>query len=73
MKILMVSMPTLHFFRWTDQLKNEGHEVYWFNITDSRAYVDKLDWVDQKYGWRSKISLKNGFLSTIQLNYLKTI
>lgn len=54
MKILMVSMPTLHFFRWTDQLKNEGHEVYWFNITDSRAYVDKLDWVDQKYGWRLK-------------------
>lgn len=58
MKILMVSMPTLHFFRWTDQLKAKGHEVYWFNITDSGAYVDRLDWVDQKYGWRLKYNYK---------------
>lgn len=54
MKILMVSMPTLHFFRWTNQLKEKGHEVYWFNITDSGGYVDRLDWVDQKYGWLLK-------------------
>ncbi|MEL0455970.1 glycosyltransferase [Flavobacteriaceae bacterium SZ-1-7] len=54
MKILMVSMPTLHFFRWTDQLKDAGHEVFWFDILGMSGYVDKLDWVQQKVGWKLK-------------------
>ena len=54
MKILMVSMPSLHFFRWTEQLKDSGHDIYWFNITDGGQFVDRLDWVKQKYGWKLK-------------------
>ena len=54
MKILMVSMPSLHFFRWTEQLKDSGHDIYWFNITDSGEAVRRMAWIDQCYGWRLK-------------------
>ncbi|MCB4808721.1 glycosyltransferase [Tamlana sp. 62-3] len=54
MKIVMVSIPTLHFFRWTDQLKNTGHEVFWFDITGMSAPVEKLDWVQQRVNWKQK-------------------
>lgn len=50
----MVSMPTLHFFRWTNQLKNSGHDVFWFDITGMSAYVDKINWVHQKNDWKLK-------------------
>lgn len=52
MKILMVSMPCLHFFRWTEQLQDAGHEVYWFDITDGGKKVDRLHWVKQTVGWK---------------------
>lgn len=54
MKILMVSMPTLHFFRWTNQLKDAGHEIFWFDISGMSGNVDKLDWVQQKVDWKLK-------------------
>jgi glycosyltransferase involved in cell wall biosynthesis len=52
MKILMVSMPCLHFFRWVEQLRDAGHEVYWFDITDGGEKVDRLQWVIQTVGWK---------------------
>jgi glycosyltransferase involved in cell wall biosynthesis len=54
MKILMVAMPTLHFFRWTDQLKDSGHDVYWFDITGMSKPVDKINWVQQHVDWKLK-------------------
>ncbi len=54
MKILMVSMPSLHFYRWTEQLKDAGHDIYWFNITDSGEYVNRMNWIQQKFGWKLK-------------------
>lgn len=50
----MVSMPSIHFFRWTEQLKNSDFDVYWLNITDSGEYVKRIDWVQQKYAWKLK-------------------
>lgn len=50
----MVSIPSLHFFRWADQLKNSGHEVFWFDVSGMSAYVDKLDWVKQHINWKLK-------------------
>jgi len=50
----MVSMPSLHFFRWTDQLKDSGHEVYWFDITGMSSKVSRLNWVNQKVNWKLK-------------------
>ncbi|MFN3942529.1 MAG: glycosyltransferase family 4 protein [Flavobacterium sp.] len=54
MKILMVSMPSLHFYRWTEQLQDAGHQIYWFNITDSGEFVPRLQWVEQRFGWKLK-------------------
>lgn len=51
-KILMVSMPTLHFFRWVNQLQEADFEVYWFDVTDGGNHIPKIDWVHQITGWK---------------------
>ncbi|SHL99939.1 Glycosyltransferase involved in cell wall bisynthesis [Flavobacterium flevense] len=48
----MVSMPSLHFFRWTSQLQGSGHEVYWFDITGMSTPVERIHWVKQKTAWK---------------------
>lgn len=73
MKILLVSMPSLHFFRWTEQLKNAGHEVYWFDIVDGGTKVERLNWLTQIIGWKirwnfpGRIFLKKKFNKFYQL------
>ncbi|SFF15787.1 Glycosyltransferase involved in cell wall bisynthesis [Flavobacterium xueshanense] len=52
MKILMVSMASLHFFKWAEQLENAGHEVYWFDVIDSKQKVSKISWINQIVDWR---------------------
>lgn len=54
MKILLVSMASLHFFRWTEQLRDSGHEVYWFDVLDGGAEVERLDFVHQKVSWKRR-------------------
>ena len=54
MKIVMVSMPTLHFFRWSEQLKDAGHEVYWFDVTGMSKPVEKISWMNQYVDWKLK-------------------
>ena len=54
MRILMVSMNSIHFQRWTNQLKDSGHEIYWFDIKDG-ATVPSLSWVTAFQGWKQKI------------------
>ncbi|WP_308992647.1 glycosyltransferase family 4 protein [Mariniflexile litorale] len=56
MKILMVSIPSLHFFRWTSQLQDAGHEVYWFDITGMSKPVERIGWVIQKTDWKLRWS-----------------
>ena len=53
MKILMVSMNSIHFVRWTQQLENSGHEVFWFDILDG-GKSKHLPWVQQITGWKQK-------------------
>lgn len=50
----MVSMPSLHFFRWCHQLKDAGHEIYWFDITGMSKPVEKISWINQNVGWKLK-------------------
>jgi glycosyltransferase involved in cell wall biosynthesis len=52
MRILMVSMPCLHFFRWAEQLRDSGHEVYWFDVTDGAKQVERIHWVRQIIAWK---------------------
>lgn len=54
MKILMVSIPSLHFFRWASQLEDAGHEVYWFDVTGMSKPVAKISWIKQKVDWKLK-------------------
>ena len=55
MKILMVSIFSQHFFNWTKQLEDSGHEIYWLDVYDSNTYVQKIDFVHQTMGWRNKL------------------
>lgn len=55
MRILMVSMNSIHFQRWTNQLKYSGHEVYWFDIKDG-VEVPSLSWVNVFQNWKTKYS-----------------
>jgi len=54
MRILMVSMNSIHFQRWTNQLKDSGHEVFWFDIRDG-AKAPSLSWVKTFQGWKRKL------------------
>ncbi|WBL24860.1 glycosyltransferase [Zunongwangia sp. HGR-M22] len=51
-KILMVAMPSLHFFRWVDQLKDSDFEVFWFDITGAGNFVERISWVHQITNWK---------------------
>ncbi|MCZ2845804.1 MAG: glycosyltransferase [Candidatus Bathyarchaeota archaeon] len=54
MKILMVSMFSNHFFRWAEQFKDTGHEVFWIDVFDSNTKVLKIEFAVQIQGWRNK-------------------
>lgn len=70
MKILLVSMSSLHFFRWTEQLKNSGHEVYWFDVLDGSP-TERLPWVKKINGWRLKYpNLKGRYFIKQKLPFL---
>ena len=53
MKILLVSMPSIHFFRWTEQLEHSGHDFYWFDVVDGSP-TKRLPWVKKMNGWKVK-------------------
>lgn len=52
----MVSIFAPHFFNWTEQLRESGHEVYWLDVFDSNTRVEKIDFVHQIIGWRYKLN-----------------
>ncbi len=59
MKILMVSMNSIHFRRWVTQLEDSGHEVYWFDIKD-QGYIPSLSWIQQITDWKKGFLKKKG-------------
>lgn len=70
MRILLVSMPSIHFFRWTEQLEHSGHEVYWFDILDGNP-AKRLPWVNKINGWRLKYpNLKGRYFIKQKLPFL---
>lgn len=50
----MLSIFSPHFFNWTEQLRDSGHQVYWLDIFDSNTQVEQIDFVEQIIGWRYK-------------------
>ena len=71
MKILMVSMNSIHFRRWTSQLEKAGHEVFWFDILGAGGSINKLNWVSQKTDWR--LRFKKGRYFFKKIPWLKRI
>ncbi|MBZ9632362.1 glycosyltransferase family 4 protein [Salegentibacter sp. LM13S] len=55
-------MSSIHFFRWAEQLKDSGHEVYWIDVFDSNNYNPKIGFVGQIIGWRNKINYPGRYL-----------
>ena len=53
MKLLLVSMPSIHLRRWASQLEGSGHEVHWFDVSDGGP-VAGMDWLTHHHGWRYK-------------------
>ncbi|MDR5589710.1 glycosyltransferase [Christiangramia sp. SM2212] len=69
MKILMVSMFANHFFNWTNQLKDSGHEVYWIDVFDNGAEVNKIGWVHQSVNWKRRVDFPGR--QTLKLKFPK--
>jgi glycosyltransferase involved in cell wall biosynthesis len=66
----MVAMPSLHFFRWTEQLRDSGHEVFWFDITDGGEIVSRIHWVEQIVNWKLKYDYPGRYF--LKENFRKT-
>lgn len=71
MKILMVSMNSIHFRRWTSQLEDSGHEVFWFDALGAEGTIKELSWVTQKTDWRLRI--KKGRYWIKKIPFLKRL
>ena len=53
MKILFVSMPSVHVIRWIENLKETNHELYWFDVL-GRGKLDTIDSVIQFTNWKKR-------------------
>ena len=58
----MLSIFAPHFFNWTEQLRDSGHEVYWLDVYDSNTKVKQIDFVEQILGWRYKWNYPGRYL-----------
>lgn len=53
MKILFISMPSIHVIRWVDNLKDSGYELYWFDVTD-KGKLDATNKIHQFTNWKER-------------------
>lgn len=53
MKILLISMPSIHVIRWIENLQDTNYELYWFDILE-RGEIQTLDSVHQFTNWKKR-------------------
>lgn len=53
MKILFVSMHSIHAIRWIENLKDRPHELYWFDVTNN-GKLKTIDKVHQITNWKKR-------------------
>lgn len=53
MKILFISMPSIHVIRWIENLKDTSFELYWYDILD-RGKLETLETVTQFSGQKRR-------------------
>jgi len=52
MRILLVSIKSIHFRRWAEQLEHSGHEVFFFDISGKQGTLNGMPWMQQKQSWK---------------------
>ncbi|GEC77394.1 glycosyltransferase [Flavobacterium aquatile] len=53
MKILFISMPSIHAIRWMENLKNTNNELFWFDVTN-KGTIDSLQNITQFVDWKQR-------------------
>ena len=53
MKILFISMHSIHAIRWMENLKDTNHELYWFDVL-GRGKLETIDSVCQFTEWKKR-------------------
>ena len=53
MKILFISMRSIHAVRWIENLNESGHELYWFDVLDKRGLPTKIS-MQQITNWKKR-------------------
>jgi glycosyltransferase involved in cell wall biosynthesis len=53
MKILFVSMPSVHVIRWIENLKDTSYELFWFDVL-GRGKLETLNSVTQFVDWKKR-------------------
>ncbi len=52
-KLLLISMPSLHFTRWVSNLEDSGFDLYWFDILN-RGEIKEMHSITQFSNWRKR-------------------
>lgn len=53
MKLLLVSMPSIHVIRWIENLKNENITIYWFDVL-GKGKLNVASNVSQITNWKKR-------------------
>lgn len=53
MKILLISMPSIHAVRWIENLKDAGHDLYWFDVLEKGRLSTEID-IKQITNWKKR-------------------
>lgn len=53
MKILFISMPSIHATSWIKNLKDAGHELFWFDVTN-RGFLNSALAITEFTGWKQR-------------------
>lgn len=74
MKIVMVSMNSIHFQRWSEQLRGSDHEIHWFDVNGGQRN-SSLDFVQQHVDWKYRFKKGRYFFKkvTATIPFLKPL
>lgn len=53
MKILFISMPSIHSVRWIENLKEAGHELFWFDVLGKGKLPTQIS-IQQITEWKKR-------------------
>ncbi|WP_418637849.1 glycosyltransferase [Winogradskyella sp.] len=55
MKILLISMPSIHVIRWVENLKQTEHDIYWFDVMGRGTLeTNVINEEKQFVGWKNR-------------------